>query len=310
MKVSDIFDVKYGVNLELNKCEISEDDDAINFVSRVSTNNGVVAKVKKIEGVEPQKAGTISCAASGFGVLCSFIQTSPYYSGRDLYILTPKKEMSFNEKLFYCMCLRANAYKYAWNRQANRTLKNIELPDDIPDYVKKVEVEPIKSNIEKSMLDLNIENWKEVKIGEIFDIKNGIKYPAEYRESGDMPIVTTSSVNNGITDYIKERDDGSYSNFLTVAYSGSVGVTFYHERKVFVGETVFALIPKVEFNKYIGLFLACILTFFNKKYDYGRKIIGSKYLDESIKLPVTPDGVIDWMYIEKYTKSLPYSDKI
>ena len=140
MKISDIFDVSYGINLELNKCDITCDKDGINFVSRTSQNNGVVAKVKRIEGKEPQPAGVLTCAGGG-SVLSTFVQTEPFYSGRDLYILKPKKNMSLNEKLFYAMCIRENAYRYNYGRQANKTLKDIELPDTIPDWVNKVEID-------------------------------------------------------------------------------------------------------------------------------------------------------------------------
>ncbi|MGV1071782.1 restriction endonuclease subunit S [Clostridium perfringens] len=311
MKVNDLFDVKYGVNLELNKCEILEDGSGINFVSRISGNNGVVAKVKKIQGLEPQEAGTISCAASGFGVLCSFIQKEPYYSGRDVYILTPKKEMSFNEKLFYCICLRKNAYKYAWNRQANKTLKDLELPDEVPNWVLETEIDysilrSQKGN--KGFLNLKINEWKEFEIGELFEIINGKKLPKHNRESGNIPLISTSKENNGVSDYI-EVNSGVYKNILTVAYSGSVGATFYHEKDVFVGETVFVLKPKFELNKYIGLFLCTILNYFNSKYNYGRKIIGSRYKNEKILLP-EKDGFPNWTFIENYMKELPYSDKI
>ena len=58
VKVSDLFDVKYGVNLELNK--LSQDRNGVNFVSRTAKNNGVSAKVKSINTVTPINAGTIS----------------------------------------------------------------------------------------------------------------------------------------------------------------------------------------------------------------------------------------------------------
>lgn len=45
-KVSDLFFVRYGVNLELNT--LIQDSKGINFVSRTSKNNGVSAKVKPI----------------------------------------------------------------------------------------------------------------------------------------------------------------------------------------------------------------------------------------------------------------------
>lgn len=103
--VSKIFDVKYGVNLELNK--LTQDPNGVNFVSRTSKNNGVSAKVRSLKNKTPNPAGTIS-VASGGSVMESFLQTEPYYSGRDLYYLVPKAEFNDGEKLFYCTCLRAN----------------------------------------------------------------------------------------------------------------------------------------------------------------------------------------------------------
>ena len=70
VKLSDIFHVNSGVNLELNKLtQVNKDHpDAINFVSRTRENNGVSAIVEKIDGIEPIPAGTISVAGSGFSV--------------------------------------------------------------------------------------------------------------------------------------------------------------------------------------------------------------------------------------------------
>jgi len=148
MKISDLFDVKYGVNLELMTCEhaIANDRNSVNFVARTSKNNGVTAVVKKIDGVEPQPAGTLSCAGGG-SVLETFVQAKPYYSGRDLYVLTPKIKMTLAEKLYYCMCIRANAYKYNYGRQANKTLKDIEIPDAVPEWAVTVFNNTINKNI-------------------------------------------------------------------------------------------------------------------------------------------------------------------
>lgn len=55
----------------------------------------------------------------------SFVQDSPFYSGRDLYWLRPKVELTLEEKLYYCSCIRRNRHKYSYGRQANRTLKNL-----------------------------------------------------------------------------------------------------------------------------------------------------------------------------------------
>ena len=56
-KVSDLFIVKYGVNLELNACVECEKQtaDSVAFVARTSENNGISAYVTKIDDVIPQK---------------------------------------------------------------------------------------------------------------------------------------------------------------------------------------------------------------------------------------------------------------
>lgn len=109
MKIKDLFDYKYGVNLELLNCQETfvNDNSSVNFVARTSLNNGVVSRVKLIDGLLPQKAGTLSLAVSG-SVLSCFVQTEDYYSGRDLYVLTPKINLSLEQKLFYSMCINKN----------------------------------------------------------------------------------------------------------------------------------------------------------------------------------------------------------
>jgi hypothetical protein len=123
--LSELFDIIYGVNLELNRMVLSS--TGLPFVGRSDRNNGVTARVEKIEGVMPNPAGTISVAGGG-SVLAAFLQPEPYYSGRDLFYLTPLVEMTDSQKLYYCACIRANRYRYSYGRQANKTLKSLMVP--------------------------------------------------------------------------------------------------------------------------------------------------------------------------------------
>lgn len=126
-KIGELFDVKYGINMELNTCVLADNDDkeAINFVARTESNNGVSARVKPVDGKTPQPAGTITCAGGG-SVLSTFLQTQPFYSGRDLYLLIPKIPMSDCAKLFCITVIKANKYRYSYG-QANITLPHLEL---------------------------------------------------------------------------------------------------------------------------------------------------------------------------------------
>jgi hypothetical protein len=132
VKVKDLFDVVYGVNLELvnlTQCNIT-DINSIPFVSRTENNNGVSAFVEQEIDIEPNPSHTLSVAGGG-SVLSTFYQPLPYYSGRDIYILMPKQKMKIVEMLFYANCIKINKYKYNYGRQANKTLKDILLPSKI-----------------------------------------------------------------------------------------------------------------------------------------------------------------------------------
>jgi hypothetical protein len=132
--LSELFTVTYGVNLELNRMTL--DPSGIPFVGRSDRNNGVTARVSAIPGLAPNPARTLSVAGGG-SVLATFLQVEPYYSGRDLFYLTPKIEMTDSQLLYYCACIRANRYRYSYGRQANKTLKDLPLPrlDVLPPWV-------------------------------------------------------------------------------------------------------------------------------------------------------------------------------
>jgi hypothetical protein len=149
--VSDVFDVIYGVNLELNA--LTRDPCGVNFVSRTARNNGVSARVKLVRGVIPLPAGCLTVAGGG-SVLETFVQPEPFYSGRDLYVLIPKEDLSLQQKLFACMCIKANKYRYNYGRQANRTLRLLRIPDP----------QTMPSCLEQTFSDV-VKAWGEVTIG-------------------------------------------------------------------------------------------------------------------------------------------------
>lgn len=132
--LSSLFAVTYGVNLELNRMTL--DDAGIPFVSRSDLGNGVTARVRPVPGLVPNPGRTLSVAGGG-SVLATFLQVEPYYSGRDLFYLTPLEKMTDSEMLYFCACIRANRYRYSYGRQANKTLKHLLLPSlkSLPSWV-------------------------------------------------------------------------------------------------------------------------------------------------------------------------------
>lgn len=126
-EVGELFDIKNGNNLELINCTTTYSKDAVNFVARTSQNNGVGAKVEPIDGVELIPAGTITCAVGG-SVLSTFVQNKDFYTAFHIKLLYPKnKDMSLYAKLFCCVLIRENQYRYNYGRQANKTLPTLKI---------------------------------------------------------------------------------------------------------------------------------------------------------------------------------------
>ncbi|MCL2540263.1 MAG: restriction endonuclease subunit S [Firmicutes bacterium] len=311
MKVKDLFDLKYGVNLELMRCEETTAPDGINFVARTSQNNGVVARVKLIDGVEPQKAGTLSCATSG-SVLSTFVQLEPYYSGRDLYVLTPKIELSFEQKLFYAMVINQNAYRYSYGRAANKTLPEIDLPslEECNKVIGAYKVEKVNSKINKQILDTNTTQWEEFLVNDLFKVTGTKTTKIEDLQNygkGKYPYVTTQAGNNGIEGFYNFSTEKG--NVLTID-SAVLGSCAYQEEDFSASDHVEKLTPKFNMTKYIALFF---VTLFNQecyRYSYGRKSNQIKIRNTILKLPVDKDKKPDWLYMENYIKSLPYADLV
>lgn len=315
VKISDIFDIKYGINLELiniTQCK-STDYNAIPFVSRTENNNGVSAFVEKEIDVEPNSAHTLSVAGGG-SVLSTFYQPLEYYSGRDIYILSPKDKLNIVEMLYYAKVISLNKYRYNYGRQANKTLKNIL----IPKYI-SIEVKSKLSNLyrdifnniskepfNKKKIKLNKNNWQNFRLIELFEIKGSKTTPIWELEAygeGIYPYITTQASNNGIDgfyDYYTE--DG---NVLTID-SAVLGYCAYQELPFSASDHVEKLVPKFELNRYIALFLTTIMNIEQYRYNYGRKCSQSRMKTISISLP-TKNNYPDFEYMENYIKSLPYS---
>jgi hypothetical protein len=119
VKVSELFNIDYGDSLSLNKLQQVINTDGINYVSITSKNNGVVAVVKRVVEIEPTPSGAITVSLGG-GILEAYLQPKQFYTGSDVYTLNPKINMTDQQKLFYCMCIKENKYKYSYERPANK----------------------------------------------------------------------------------------------------------------------------------------------------------------------------------------------
>lgn len=311
--LGDLFTAIYGANLELVNVEecAKNDSDSIRFVSRTEVNNGVSAYVKRIEEIPLNPAHTISVAVSG-SVLSSFYQDKEYYSGRDVYYLMPKRKMSVEEMLFYAHCIKANKYKYNYGRAANKTLRKIMLPSEMPKEFKKITISSIRIPDSKPLLnkkkELNTKDWRWFEIQELFDIKKGKRLTKEDMIEGSTPFIGSIDSNNGYREYIGQSPIHS-GNTITVNYNGSVAESFYQPKPFWASDDVNVLYPKFKMNPYNALFIVTILKAEKYRFNYGRKWHVERMNTTKIKLP-TSGKQPDFSFMENYIKSLPYSSSI
>ena len=140
-QLGKLFHIEYGNQFDLNKMDIEniQDGTTVNFVSRSGRNLGISAIVKKIPRVEPYFAGKITVALGG-SILSSFVQPRDFYTGQNVMVLTPRVEMTFQEKIYYCLCIKRNDFRYStFGREANRTLSLLKMPSKVPKWINDID---------------------------------------------------------------------------------------------------------------------------------------------------------------------------
>jgi hypothetical protein len=290
--------------------EVSDCEEDINFISRGSTNNGFVAKVKTFKGIEPYPAGIITVTMGGSYLLASFVQPSPFYTAQNIKVLIPKEEMTLGEKLYYCAIIQHNRFRYhSHSREANSTFDSLIVPslNEIPEKYKKINAPVINSSsINNVRVNFKTCDWKLFRIDQLFDIVKGKRLTKAQMEDGDIPFIGATDSNNGVTAYIGNDENMHPGNLITVSYNGSIGYAFYQPIPFVASDDINILYPKFKLNKYIALFLCTVLQKERYRFNYARKWDKESMLQTYIKLPANND-IPNWQYIEKFIKSRSYS---
>lgn len=154
---------------------------------------------------------------------------------------------------------------------------------------------------EKKKVDTR--EWKEFRIGDYFKVEYGSFHAKDELGAGTVNYITASGFNNGITNTCEEATH--QGNCITVASDGAMGASFYQEEAFTTSNIVSTLtpLPHTPLNKYNAFFLCTII--FGKRAEFGWlgfKMSVDRVRNLRVKLPSTPDGQPDWVYMEEYMK--------
>lgn len=289
-KLNELFEVTYGNKYDLNKMLLlPRHAGGVSFVGRAEGNHGVSATVRTVNGVEPYPAGLITVALGGSRLLCSFVQEYPFYTAQNVAVLKPKIPLTFSQKLYVCLCIRANRFRYgAFGREANRTLRTLEIPslESFPSWVQSVTkgssaLDDIGSALEavaalsSDRLARKRQGDDMVTVSDLFSVVYGsnLELNRLERDEEGVNFVSRSGRNNGVTAKVKRLPDFPpiAGGVLTVAGGGSVLETFYQAEPFYSGRDLYYLKPKLHMVPEEMLFYAQCIRANRYRYSYGRQ---------------------------------------
>ncbi len=175
---------------------------------------------------------------------------------------------------------------------------------------KGIDISVVTSNLFGALLhqrraqciNLKRGTYKSVSIGDIIQhIFRGDCKPLNNTPSGDIPVITTTEVNNGIDGYYDIQDASIFEDAITIPANGSKYKAFYHSYKFAAVPDVLICKIKPEYDSFdIKLFICAMINQSSWRFSYFRKCNELKIKkDIKIIFPVKKDGTIDKETIKK-----------
>lgn len=294
-KIIDLFDIQNARSRGFD----SHQKGIIPFVSNGLYNNGIVGYITSLEDekVFTDKAICVSsfCEAT--------VHNPPFLprgnGGSGLIVLIPKSKMTDNELYYYATQINNQRWRFSFSRMViGNRLKNLSLLDDPINTSVRSEIVKLlpKGNANSQIRQHN--NYKWVLLTDLCNIEKKSALPQNQLETnGKTPYVTTSSKNNGISDYVFANPN-SKGKCLTVALNGSVGETFFQFDDFITSGDNITLRLKTSYDPYMLFFIAFLIRRQRWRYNYYRKLTLKKLNKFKIPLPFS-DKNIDTSYIRK-----------
>lgn len=335
---SHMFYIDMGNKFDKSKMDTTQND--INFVGRTGVNNGISATCGIYKNVKPYPPGLLTVALGGSIGSC-FIQQKPFYTSQNVIVLIPKDNITNNAKQFIASIIQkeSSLHYQAFVKELNAHIKtdfSIPLPvnnknepnwEYMESYMKNI-MQESKQSIEKLSKikviksPIDISEWKEFKVGDLFDIhptkhyndKNGKALPNRdlFNENGKNPVIVNSAYNNGVGGYTNKpcNEKGGIITFSDTTTSDAI---FYQEND-FVGYShVQGMYPIKYQNKWTKYSMKFFEVIFHTKADsLGYNFINKFTRDLAsriiVKLPTKMNKYYedepDWEYMENYMKKI------
>lgn len=319
-KFTDVFEYERGSRYKREDHILGE----VPYISSSAKNNGIDAYVTPPLSMKIYKE-KLTLANSGSVGYCFYHPYEFVASDHVMVIWLKNYELTNSVALYLKPIFEKIKYKYSFGREINKNrLLNevIRLPIDdnekpnwtymsnyinnLYDEIKFKKIYKLKNN----QLKLDIKKWKEFQVGQVFKLEKGKCSNRSSLSEGELPYIGATNRNNGYLGFVDAPvsliTQGNCITFVCDG-EGSIGYSNYQEEN-FVA-TINVISGRNEnLNKYSGLFISAISNKVRYRYSFGFKRRIERLKKETLLLPVTDKGELDWEFMEQYIKSITYGN--
>lgn len=155
------------------------------------------------------------------------------------------------------------------------------------------------------MLSLQDREWKELFIGNLFEVKRPKPRSEKQYQQGEIPFIASGNMNNGVIKCCTPQNGECLDRGNCITVSPVDGSAFYQEFN-FLGRggagSSILLLYNNNLNRYSGLFISRMIRQTCSKYCYGKMGNQESIKREKIMLPVDEYGTPDYSFMEQYIK--------
>lgn len=296
--IGQLFKIKYGQKEYHNKEWLDGTEGENILISSKGDDNGVYG-FYEIENKFRAPVITVQ----GYGTIGqAFVQEYDCSVDDHLLILIPKEKLTMEELYQVAFQIRLDKWRYRYGRGITPdrlAIQKIKLIKSKLDYK-----ELLKQLLPKKNQKTRILENKNIKLTKVSDLCNILKktaLPQNALEENGTPYVTTTSKNNGISNFVNEEPNVK-TKCLTVALNGSVGETFFQFDDFITSGDNVVLTLKEKYNPYLLFYVGAMIKNHRWRYNYYRKLNLSKLKKMTIPTPYK-NANIDIDYIEKIVKN-------
>lgn len=332
-KIEDLFNKcelkckKGNFNKAFDVSQVQTSEFTLPLVNAKHSNNGIMYYGRESDFESEEM--TIDIVADG-AASTGDIYAQPQKTGvlYNAYLVKPKFKATKNILLFVSRIMQTTIKKQFGyeNKCTWKKVKNLEvlLPakqnepnwEYIETYMENIlQVSERKinnlQNINNCRKNINLNNWKAFKLGDLFKIKSAKgKNSQQLNDGNDIPYIAASKERNGYNRMVSAvgfEDWISEGNCIQLIHIGDAAAGYAN----YIPDRFIAMNGKSscaynnKMTKYSGLFIASIICKTNiGKYSFEDSWTGDKVANTIIKLPAQPNGEPDWEYMENYMKNI------